>query len=43
LHFAGTNLVATISDRKNAGAYKITRQADGTVKEESLDVTQLKR
>jgi peptidase E len=43
LHFAGTDLVAAISDRKNAGAYKITRQADGTTKEESLDVTRLKR
>jgi peptidase E len=43
LHFAGTDLVAAISDRKNAGAYKITRQENGTVKEESLDVTQLKR
>ncbi|MDQ2883617.1 MAG: peptidase E [Actinomycetota bacterium] len=43
LHFEGTDLVAAISDRKNAGAYKITRQADGTVKEEALDVTRLKR
>jgi peptidase E len=43
LHFAGTDLVAAIGDRKNAGAYKITRQENGTVKEESLDVTQLKR
>ncbi|MGH3751863.1 MAG: peptidase E [Pseudonocardiaceae bacterium] len=39
LHFAGTDFVAAISDRKNAGAYKIMRQADGTVKEEALDVT----
>jgi peptidase E len=43
LHFAGTDVVAAISDRKNAGCYKLTRQADGTVKEEALDVTQLKR
>lgn len=42
LHFAGTDLVAAINDRKNAGAYKITRQADSTVKEEALDVTRLK-
>ena len=42
LHFAGIDLVAAISDRKNAGAYKITRQADGTVQEEALDVTRLK-
>jgi peptidase E len=43
LHFEGTDLVAAISDRKNAGAYKITCQADGTVKEEALDVTRLSR
>lgn len=43
LHFSGTELVAAISDRKNAGAYKIVRQADGTVKEKTLDVTRLKR
>jgi peptidase E len=42
LHFAGTDLVTAISDRKNAGSYRITCQADGTVTEESLDVTHLK-
>lgn len=42
LHFAGTDLVTAISDRKNAEAYKITRHADGTAKEESLDTTRLK-
>jgi peptidase E len=43
LHFAGTEFVAAISDRKNAGAYKITRQADGAVQEKALDITRLKR
>ncbi|WP_084161469.1 peptidase E [Nocardia sp. BMG51109] len=43
LHFSGTEYVAAISDRKSAGAYRITRQADGTVTEEALDVIRLKR
>jgi peptidase E len=42
LHFAGTDLVAAISDRKNAGSYRVTRRADGTVTEEPLDVIRLK-
>jgi peptidase E len=42
LHFSDTELVTVISDRKNAGAYKIMRQADGAVKEEALNVTRLK-
>jgi hypothetical protein len=29
--------VAAISDRNNAGAYKLTRQAGGTAREEALD------
>ncbi|RSM63680.1 peptidase E [Amycolatopsis sp. WAC 01376] len=43
LHFEGTELVAAISDRKNAGAYWVERQADGSVRETALDIKRLKR
>lgn len=43
LHYAETKLVAAVSDRKNAGAYWVERQTDGSVREEPLDVTRLKR
>lgn len=43
LHFEGTELVAAISDRKNAGAYRVERGEDGTVAEETLDVRRLRR
>jgi peptidase E len=43
LHYEGTALVAAISDRKQAGAYWVERQADGAVAEEQLAVQRLKR
>lgn len=43
LHYEGTKLAAAVSDRKNAGAYWIERQDDGTVREEALEVQRLKR
>ena len=43
LHFSGTELVAAVSDRANAGAYHVTRTADGEVHESALDVQRLKR
>ncbi|MBF6171059.1 peptidase E [Nocardia blacklockiae] len=43
LHFSGTEVVAAVSDRRNAGAYRVTRQPDGTAREEALEVTRLKR
>lgn len=43
LHFAGTELVAAVSDRASAGAFHVTRTADGEVRESALDVQQLKR
>lgn len=44
LHYEGTDLVTVIADRKNASAYRVTRSsADGTVSEESIDVTYLTR
>ncbi|MFN2496632.1 MAG: peptidase E [Pseudonocardiaceae bacterium] len=42
LRYEGTDLVAAIAARKNACAYRVTRQsADGMVCEEPLEVTQL--
>lgn len=43
LHFEGTKLVAAISDRKNAGAYRVERSSNGTAVETALDVRRLKR
>lgn len=44
LHFSGTDCVAAISDRKGAGAYRISRKSGSVdVKEEALEVTRLKR
>lgn len=43
LHYEGTKLVAAVSDRKNAGAYWVERQDDGSVCEEALEVQRLKR
>lgn len=43
LHFEGTELVKAIGDRKNAGAYKVMRLADGSLHEEVLEVELLKR
>lgn len=42
LHFIGTELKAAICDRPNAGAYRVTKQADGTVVEERIDTARLK-
>ncbi|GAA0535109.1 hypothetical protein GCM10011581_48200 [Saccharopolyspora subtropica] len=43
LHFEGTELVAAISDRRNAGAYRVERTDGGTVLESALEVRRLKR
>jgi peptidase E len=43
LHYEHEKLVAVIADRLHAGAYQLTRSADGGVREEPLDVLQLKR
>ncbi|QWF83108.1 hypothetical protein HUW46_06548 [Amycolatopsis sp. CA-230715] len=43
LHFEGTELVAAISDRKNAGAYLVERRDQGAAVENSLDVRRLTR
>ncbi|MBI3687137.1 MAG: peptidase E [Actinobacteria bacterium] len=43
LHYEGTTLVAAIADRRNAGAYRVERQPDGSVNEEPLQVTRLRR
>jgi peptidase E len=43
LHFAGTELVAAISDRSNACAYYVTKSADGGFEEQALKVKRLKR
>lgn len=43
LHYEGTKLVTAVSDRKNAGAYWIEREEDGSVREEALEVRRLKR
>ncbi|MBF6396385.1 peptidase E [Nocardia cyriacigeorgica] len=43
LHFSGTDFVNAISDRGNAGAYRLSRRSDGTVTEESLNVKRLRR
>lgn len=42
LHFKHTELVAAISDRKNAGAYWVER-GDNGIREVALDVRRLKR
>lgn len=39
LHFSGTELVAAISDRKDTGAYTISRATSGGVTEQVLEVT----
>lgn len=41
LHYECDDLVAAVSDRKRAGAYRVTRSADGGVSEEPLDVRYL--
>lgn len=42
LHYEGTALVAAVADRKNAGAYRVTRAAaGGGVSEIPLDITYL--
>lgn len=43
LHFSGTRLVAAISDRPYAGAYRLCCRQDGAVVEEPLLVTRLAR
>lgn len=43
LHFDNTELIAAISDRKNAGAYRVERRDDGTIDAEALEVRRLKR
>jgi peptidase E len=43
LHFEGTELVAAISDRNQAGAYWVEQAPDGTVQETVLEVRRLKR
>lgn len=43
LHYVGEELVAAIADRPHAGAYRVTRSADGGVREEPLEVIRLKR
>lgn len=43
LHYENDTLVAAIADRRNAGAYRVTRSADGHLQEERLDVRRLKR
>jgi peptidase E len=43
LHFEGTDLVTAISDRANAAAYQVIRNANGTAQEKELDVRRLKR
>lgn len=41
LLYRGTELVEAVSDRKNAGAYRVTRNPDGGVTEVRLDVRRL--
>ncbi|WP_280216175.1 peptidase E [Nocardia cyriacigeorgica] len=43
LHFVGTEYVTAISDRNNAGAYRVSRRPDGSVTEDPLVVERLKR
>lgn len=43
LHYEHDRLVAAITDRPHAGAYRVTRSADVGVQEEPLDVLRLKR
>lgn len=43
LHYVGSSMVATITDRPHAGAYRVTRSAAGDVQEEPLDVIRLTR
>lgn len=43
LHFSGVECKAAFSDRKRAGAYKVSRRPDGTVVEDVLDVVPLRR
>src|SRR5436189_9446 len=42
LHFEGTVLVTAISDRKNAGAYWVERNSDGTARETALEIRRLR-
>jgi peptidase E len=42
LHFEGTSLVAAISDRKNAHAYRVSRHPDGSIQDEVLEMIRLK-
>ena len=41
LHYEGTDLVATIADRRRAGAFRVARSANTGVCEESLQVRYL--
>lgn len=41
LLYRGTDVVEAVSDRKNAGAYRVTRDPDGGVTEVRLDVRRL--
>ena len=43
LHFEGITLVAAVCDRPNAGAYLVTKHADGSVAEERVETIRLKR
>ncbi|MBE1878855.1 peptidase E [Myceligenerans sp. TRM 65318] len=43
LHYENDTLVAAISDRPRAGAYRVTRSVGGDVQEEPLEVVRLKR
>lgn len=37
LHYRGTELVETVADRRGQAAYRVSRQPDGTVREERLE------
>jgi peptidase E len=41
LHYEGTDLVAAVADRRGAGAFRVTRSANTSVCEESLQVRYL--
>jgi peptidase E len=43
LHFEGTDLAAAVCDRPNASAYRVTKQPDGSVTEQPIATTRLKR
>jgi peptidase E len=43
LRYRGTELVEAVADRRNASAYRIERQPDGTVKEQRLETKRLRQ